>query len=93
MREKLITLLDKTFAEQYEKRIFLTAKHTADFLLKNGVIVLPCQEDTILFRNGEKCKADHWNVTLTAFNEENHVRLFDVEEVENALKERLSDTE
>lgn len=35
-RERLIELLDKTFAEQYEKRGFLTAPHTADYLLANG---------------------------------------------------------
>ena len=42
-RERLIELLDKTFAEQYEKRGLLTAPHTADHLLSNGVIVPPCK--------------------------------------------------
>lgn len=41
--KKLIAMLDETFAEQYEKRGFLTAQHTADFLLLNGVIVPPCK--------------------------------------------------
>lgn len=38
-REKLIEKLDKSFAEQYEKRRLLTAQHTADYLLANGVIL------------------------------------------------------
>ena len=42
-REKLIELLDKTYAEQYDKRRLLTAEHTADYLLANGVIVPPCK--------------------------------------------------
>ena len=42
-REKLIELLDKTYAEQYDKRRLLTAEHTADYLLENGVIVPPCK--------------------------------------------------
>lgn len=42
-REKLIELLDKTYAEQYDKRRLLTAEHTADYLLKNGVIIPPCK--------------------------------------------------
>lgn len=42
-REKLIELLDKTYAEQYDKRRLITAEHTADYLLENGVIVPPCK--------------------------------------------------
>ena len=38
-REKLIELLDNSFAEQYEKRGLLTAPHTADHLIANGVTV------------------------------------------------------
>ena len=60
----------------------------ADYLLANGVIVLPCQKGTVLNRNGEKCIANHWNIILTAFNEDNHVRLFDIKEAEAKLKER-----
>ena len=41
--EKLKELLDNTFAEQYEKRGLLTAHHTAQDLLSNGVIVPPCK--------------------------------------------------
>ena len=36
-REKLIELLHKSFAEQYERRALLTAPHTADHLIANGV--------------------------------------------------------
>jgi hypothetical protein len=59
----------------------------ADHLLANGVIVLPCQKGAVLNRNGEKCIANHWNIILTAFNEDNHVRLFDIKEAEAKLKE------
>lgn len=38
-RDRLIELLNNSFAEQYEKRGLLTAPHTADDLLANGVIV------------------------------------------------------
>ena len=44
MRERLIELLTKTFDEQYEKRMLITPQHTSDYLLANGVIVLPCEE-------------------------------------------------
>ena len=43
MRDKLIEILNETFAEQYEKRGLLTAPHTADHLLANGVIVPPVE--------------------------------------------------
>ena len=59
-----------------------------DYLLANGVIALPCLKETVLYRKGEKCIANHWNIVLTAFNEENSVRLFDIKEVEQTLKER-----
>lgn len=62
----------------------------ADALLANGVIVLPCEKGAVLNRNGEKCIANHWNIILTAFNENNQVRLFDIKEAEEKLKE-LSD--
>jgi hypothetical protein len=42
MRDRLIELLNKTFAEQYDNRGLLTAPHTADHLLANGVVVPPC---------------------------------------------------
>lgn len=42
-RERLIELLDKTFDEQFGQRMILTAEHTADYLLENGVIVPPCK--------------------------------------------------
>ena len=55
MRDRLIELLNKSFAEQYEKRGLLTAPHTADYLLANGVIVPPCKVgDYVLWDNGLK---------------------------------------
>ena len=39
MREKLIELLNNSFEEQYSKRGLLTAPHTADHLITNGVTV------------------------------------------------------
>ena len=41
MRDRLIELLNDSFAEQYEKRMLLTAQHTADALLAAGVVVPP----------------------------------------------------
>ena len=38
-KNKLIEILNNSFAEQYEKRGLLTAQHTADDLLANGVIL------------------------------------------------------
>ena len=43
MRDRLIEKLNKSFAEQYEKRGLLTAVHTADHLIANGVILPPCK--------------------------------------------------
>ena len=40
MREKLIELLNNSFDEQYGKRGLLTAQHTADHLIANGVTIL-----------------------------------------------------
>ncbi|MBR7162302.1 MAG: hypothetical protein IKD07_07790 [Clostridia bacterium] len=51
-REKLIELLNETFAQQYEKRGVLTADHTADFLLFNGVIVPPCKVGQTVWQVG-----------------------------------------
>ena len=40
MRDRLIEILNESFAEQYRKiGVLLTAPHTADHLLANGVIV------------------------------------------------------
>jgi hypothetical protein len=38
-REKLVELLNNSFAEQYEKRGLLTAPHTATDLIAHGVTV------------------------------------------------------
>lgn len=39
MREKLIELLNNSFDKQYNKRGLLTAPHTADDLIANGVVI------------------------------------------------------
>ena len=39
MREKLIELLGNSFDKQYSKRGLLTAPHTADDLIANGVVI------------------------------------------------------
>ena len=39
VREKLVELLNNSFAEQYEKRGLLTAPHTATDLIAHGVTV------------------------------------------------------
>ena len=39
VREKLVELLNNSFAEQYEKRGLLTAPHTAADLISHGVTV------------------------------------------------------
>lgn len=36
-RERLIEVIGKSFAEEYEKRNVITAEYTADYLLANGV--------------------------------------------------------
>ena len=43
MRDRLIELIGKSFAEESEKRLVITAQYTADYLLANGVIVPPCK--------------------------------------------------
>ena len=39
VREKLIEILNNSFEKQYEKRCLLTAPHTAEDLITNGVTV------------------------------------------------------
>lgn len=39
VREKLIEILDNSFEKQYKKRGLLTAPHTAEDLIANGVTV------------------------------------------------------
>lgn len=43
-REKLVELLDKSFGAQYEMRGLLTAVHTAEYLIANGVTVKQMQK-------------------------------------------------
>jgi hypothetical protein len=60
MREKLIELLTETFDEQYEKRMLITPQHTAEFLLANGVVVLPCKpRDTVYTIEGKRIYEDY----------------------------------
>lgn len=89
-RDRLIELVDKA-KEEYANDItdHTETDYIVECLFNNGVIVLPCKKGAVLNRNGEKCIVNHWNIILTAFNEENQVRLFDVKEVERALKERI----
>lgn len=49
MRERLIELINKSFAEESEKRLVITAQYTADYLLDNGVIVLPCKVGDMVY--------------------------------------------
>ena len=46
MREKLIELLNNSFDKQYSKRGLLTAPHTADDLIANGVVVSKMETTT-----------------------------------------------
>lgn len=46
MREKLIELLGNSFDKQYSKRGLLTAPHTADDLIANGVVVSKMETTT-----------------------------------------------
>ena len=82
-RDRLLELLHK--APKGRGRI--SNYELANYLIANGVIVPPCQKGAVLNRNGEKCIANHWNIILTAFNENNQVRLFDVKEAEQKLEE------
>jgi hypothetical protein len=65
-----------------------------DFKDKSKMMELTCKKDDILIRNGKKYVADHWNILLTAFAEDEtsksgyHVSLFSPEEAEQALRER-----
>lgn len=49
MRDRLIEKLTETFDEQYAKRMLITPQHTADSLLANGVVVLPCKVDDTVY--------------------------------------------
>lgn len=49
MRDRLIELLTATFDEQYEKRRLIIPQHTADYLIDNGVVVLPCKVGDVVY--------------------------------------------
>ena len=59
MRDRLIELLNDSFAEQYEKRCLLTAQHTADRLLAAGVVVPPCKVGDKTYLLLEKLKGGY----------------------------------
>lgn len=69
-RDRLIEKLDKSFAEQYEKRGLLTAQHTADDLLANGVIVpvrcKDCEYYTPIIQASAKWKSKTFYCTRNA---------------------------
>ena len=98
-REKntLIDILNKSFAEQYEKRGLLTAPHTADHLLANGVIVPPCkvgdkvyQYDTAGDIYESEITQIVYDTKFIAFDERaiGKTVFLTLEEAENALAER-----
>ena len=42
VREKMVEILENSFEKQYEERCLLTATHTAEDLIANGVTVQEC---------------------------------------------------
>ena len=74
-----------------------TIEHMRDLAQaeKDGrLVVLPCGDDVELIKNGLTFKADHWNVSLTAFADDastpsgKRVKLFLPEEAKAVLKKR-----
>lgn len=69
-----------------ELRSILFAKN------EGRLVVLPCNDNAELMRDGETYKVDHWNHTLTAFCDDpttrsgKRVALFSIKEAEAALK-------
>lgn len=52
MRDRLVEVLNETFDAQYTKSMLVTAAHTADHLIADGWIRLPCKVgDTVYFPN------------------------------------------
>jgi hypothetical protein len=49
-RERLIELMVRTFEAQDKMRGFLTAEHTADYLLANGVTAPPLKVGDTIYR-------------------------------------------
>lgn len=58
LKQRLIELLNETFAEQYDKRGLLTAPHTAEALIENGVTIR--ERARPLEEWGEDCGAVLW---------------------------------
>ena len=68
-KNTLIDILNKSFAEQYEKRGLLTAPHTADHLLANGVIVLPCKVGDIVWNVCADDIVRPWKVKFRTYDD------------------------
>lgn len=58
-REKLIELLDNAFEKEYCKRGLITAFHTADYLIANGVTV-PKKGHWIIRSSGRGSQTTNW---------------------------------
>ena len=87
-KQRLITLLGQfrtPIAEDICAKLPNVEK-LADYLMKNGVIVLPCQAGEKLLRRGLEYTLDHWNILATAYHE-NQTSLFTLEDAERALRE------
>ncbi len=91
MRDRLIEILNETFADQYEKRGLLTAPHTADHLLANGVIVPPVKIGQTVyvvsryyggFWRTHECKID----SLTIYEKHMFMTLFDSENLDFGIE-------
>ena len=68
VREKLVELLNNSFAEQYEKRGLLTAQHTATDLIAQGVMVQEhCHKaDSVISKTGLMCTACYSDIDRDA---------------------------
>jgi len=68
VREKLVELLNNSFAEQYEKRGLLTAPHTATDLIAHGVTVQECchKAESVISQTGLMCTACHSDIDRDA---------------------------
>ena len=107
-KTKKITVIDSNKVRENAMEIYWHLKEIEDILGDNydldrlrelveadkegRCVVLPCKEGAILQRDGFNLEADHWNIILTAFAEDestksgHRVKLFHVEEAEAALK-------
>ncbi len=91
MKDKLIEILNETFAEQYEKRGLLTAPHTADHLLENGIIIPPVKIGQTVyvvsryyggFWRTHECRID----SLTIYEKHMFMTLFDSDNLDFGIE-------